>query len=39
MPSLWQLELKLQRGPNEIILFDRQGSFSIDYMDIWQKSE
>ncbi|KAI7250593.1 hypothetical protein KC345_g11646, partial [Hortaea werneckii] len=37
--SFVELELKLQSGANEIILFDRQGSFGIDYMDIWQKSE
>ncbi|MEK5033331.1 family 43 glycosylhydrolase [Paenibacillus sp. FSL R7-0302] len=34
-----ELELTLQSGANEIILFDSQGSFGIDYMDIWQKSE
>jgi GH43 family beta-xylosidase len=37
--SFIELELELQGGANEIILFDRQGSFGIDYMDIWQKSE
>ncbi|MEK3686246.1 family 43 glycosylhydrolase [Paenibacillus sp. FSL R10-2736] len=37
--SFMELELELQGGANEIILFDRQGSFGIDYMDIWQKSE
>lgn len=35
--SFMELELQLQSGANEIILFDRQGSFGIDYMDIWQK--
>ncbi|NQX48704.1 family 43 glycosylhydrolase [Paenibacillus tritici] len=38
-PAFMELKLKLQSGENEIILFDRQGSFGIDYMDIWQKSE
>ncbi|KGE16415.1 alpha-N-arabinofuranosidase [Paenibacillus wynnii] len=30
------MELKLLAGANEISIFDRQGSFSIDYMDVWQ---
>ena len=34
--SLVTLELKLQAGANEISIFDRQGGFSIDYMDVWQ---
>lgn len=38
-PAFLELELKLRSGVNEIVLFDRQGSFGIDYMDIWQKSE
>ncbi|WNS46242.1 family 43 glycosylhydrolase [Paenibacillus sp. MMS20-IR301] len=38
-PEFIQLELKLRSGGNEIILFDSEGSFGIDYMDIWQTSE
>lgn len=37
--AIIELEVQLQGGVNEIILFDRQGSFGIDYMDIWQKRE
>ena len=34
--SVVTMELKLQAGANEISIFDRQGRFSIDYMDVWQ---
>lgn len=36
--SVVTMKLKLQAGANEISIFDRQGSFSIDYMDVWQEN-
>jgi GH43 family beta-xylosidase len=37
--SLVNVELKLKAGANEIILSGRQGSISIDYVDVWQENK
>lgn len=34
--ALVQVKLELKEGTNEISVFASQGSFSIDYMDVWQ---
>lgn len=36
-PAIFDAELKLQAGANEITIFDSRGSFGIDYMDVWRK--
>ncbi|WP_379133975.1 family 43 glycosylhydrolase [Paenibacillus sp. sgz500958] len=35
--ELIHMELELKAGRNEISVFDRKGSFGIDYMDVWHK--
>ncbi len=35
--AVYEAELELKAGENELVLFDSQGSFIIDYVDIWRR--
>ncbi|WP_232313300.1 CBM35 domain-containing protein [Paenibacillus sp. P22] len=35
--GVYEAELELEAGENELVLFDSRGSFIIDYVDIWRR--